>query len=333
MENITSASWVERMGGLGLTNHVWIRIDPPTRAWKSGLGDLDIIDHRGHMHTNKVWATVMVFDTSSVSGDYLIASALAPDLSSDETQDGQTTHPWTITPIEVNGRKLIRYQRTYLSNNYEIREIIDAEETSRYIVRKEERQYEPLTGVLVGEEICDQYRYNEPAPRGTFEMPWWKPKRTHDSKEAIVDVQDSLSEDERAQIERAIIESDLGWEAGDFQRFAGHWRFAFAPLLPDENEWRQAVEEQRGRWKWWSSNILSVRKTETVGIPQSAHSFLMAKIKPAGFAVAVESLATWQDEEIWSGPTSYTFAAMDEGLRIIYWDVPIDEIIARHEGR
>jgi hypothetical protein len=185
-------------------------------------------------------------------------------------------------------------------------------------------------GQVVLREVCDQYRYNQEAPAGTFDLPPPnKPLVQRDTRDLWPDVTETLPATEREEIERAIRSSDAGWPAGDFAEFGRCWRFESGPrLVPSEADWRARVEQQRGRWDRWESRILEIHQVNHLSVATASHSFQIVK-RPGILRVKVALRVEWGGGPgAWEGDATFQVIRGPEGYRILHWECPFEEIRA-----
>ena len=329
---MTSVHWVEHDGLYEPypSRDVWLRLEPPARAYWNADGTHHILNERGHVMTSSRWPFVLRSKLpSGCSPATFTTDALAPggedgQTVADETAWSRESYSFYLDTVDL-------LKRTTLRQNFEVREWIVAHPRNGRILRSEERQYDLVTGKLVSRVVRDGYEYNSPAPSHVFRMPWWKPVRligeTSNDKALRPDP------NTRQAIESVIALSDAAWKDGDFGGFAAVWDFSVMEEHIPKERWRTAVRKQEGLWSAWHSSVIDIQSSKHVGIPLSANSFQLVSVPQGALQVTVEVNAVWTDGEIWTGRTLFVLTPVNAGLKIVFWNVPIDEIRVRHDRR
>jgi hypothetical protein len=345
MQDIKTAHWVEthtlweRDDGEEDTFPIreWIRLDPPARAWQNdhdGSWSYDVVDERGRLHTVSTWKHCSLDpdyrppDPKVLLQDVLFSPPVADD--SVDPFPSQRRVEWQHEQVEMDGVSLVKWYREYTHGNFGVVESVWTEPQTHRIVRKESRETNLLTGKPAILEVCDRYTYNEEPPEGTFEMPADKPIITHEDKDLMPEVWDTLSATEQQAIQKTIDRSDAGWQNADFQAFASVWDFDFQSHLPRQLEWQSRVRQQAGLWNRWNSEVESAITMDCIPVRIARTSFTFAmRPKRKVLWVKVKLNVAWSEEEsAWEDTAEFYIRRKGRGYRIVHWDFRGEQIKA-----
>jgi len=233
---------------------------------------------------------------------------------------------WSQSDIVEEGMPFAKYERRYLMNNFEVEETIIADPDTRLIIRRIERQYEIRTRRLVDEKIKNRFTYNQPVPKGTFEMPKWKLKQrinmdamTSKHMPAITD------EGKKAGVETVIRSYNEAWRTCSWPDFAAVWKFQALTRLPSEADWRREFDKNTGDWTKWESSTQTIEMTSFIVLPTSYNSFQMLQTKKPVIHVRATLSATRSDRH-WDGFADYYLQESRTDYRIIHAVFPVEEI-------
>jgi hypothetical protein len=347
MLDIETATWVETRTMYGEHPHTirtetWIRIDPPAKAWRNHHGpdswSFDILDERGHLHTASSWGNCVIYPSPrQLTSEELrreVCLTRRAVANEQDVESGDSDTGWLVEETELADKVVRRYSKEYVQGNFGVSVALYVDpETNRY-VRVERSETSLPTGEKVSEEVRDQYCYNIDLPPDTFEMPPGKPVEKADTRDVMPEVWDTLREADRQAIKGCIATLDAGWSEGNFPRFASAWRFDKAAKARNQREWRSLVEDQRGRWKAWSSEVKSVTRQDFVPIAIGVSTFSMVSSRKKTLAATVDLRVVWaEDGDEWEGEAKVFLQSSGGQLRIVHWECPIEQIKADHLAR
>jgi len=241
-QDISTIHWLEtnKTGDLQLKIDVWLRLKPFAMARVTRFGrflrERRVFEEGRVMTSNALMSHVMVEDQPPG-----IATVLGEEWAIVPTDLGE----WEQIE-EADGAVPTVYRLSKIQGNFRVEETIVTTDARR-LVRGIERQYELKNNTLVSETVRDRYTYNAPIPRGTFAMPWWKPKRRLDIEkfraEHMPKVADKAT---KSQVTSTIERAMSGWSSGDWDRFAAEWEFGAFDNLPAEADWREMFNTHAG---------------------------------------------------------------------------------------
>lgn len=324
MQNIKTARWIETRtylnsdGSVGeqYASELWVRTDPPAEARRSlprsfrpfpgeSIDDTrSVFDSRGQMIYDATTGRYSLDPTPfhpapkskaalnqilqrMVQADLILprefAEATAPQSHSYGPFLTRTSASQRVT---LDGHTVIRLMSdsTWRSHDGQTSSTtVFADPVTRRIVRMESRVPVPRHPTML--TVCDQYRYNEEPPAGTFDLtpppgvtveitrPGLRPPGDP-LREAPV----RLSPADKKAIEQVITQSHFSWLRGDWAAFAAVWDFDYygvyqrasrkaktMTVAQHRHNWKSFVLEQRGRWEWWKApQITDIRALPTL---------------------------------------------------------------------
>lgn len=199
-------------------------------------------------------------------------------------------------------------------------------------VRKEKREWNLVTEQEISHELYDHYIYDKKPPSGAFEMPPGKPIREGRRNHIRPEIWSSFSESEKNEIRSLIERSDSGWQKGDFTEFASAWQFGDvngAPSEHVEHDWKTLVESQKGNWGEWSQEVTEVYQRTGAVVRTGAASFSIGIKGPLTLDVKLRLRAVLRENgRTWEGKACCYLQGEVGTRHIVYWDVPLMEILA-----
>ena len=214
------------------TTRVWLRIDPPARAWRNELTDggsswsLDVIDERGQFHTASSWKVCSLNPAirPPITSEGLLRETLAP-----EVQDSGTNHSrdpqyrWVVSEVEFDGKQVHRYDREVIRGNFLLKYATWADSGTHRLLRKERKEVNLSSGRQIQFTVCDRYVYNKRPPAHTFAMPKGKRIVKQDASDSTRTEWIDISNEDKREILAVLNGLDQGWRETNFRRFSSVW--------------------------------------------------------------------------------------------------------------
>jgi hypothetical protein len=332
MQRIRTAQWVENITGPDSytgTLRYWLRLEPPALAWLSDLGDHDLIDERGHLHTASTWADCRLYPTEEpwTRDDYL-RHVLPKGLR----EAAETGNRWETTAVQLEDQEAVRYHRTYGESAYRVEMSVWLEPESGLLLRMERTEVDPTAGKVVQHHLYHEYAYDVEPSEEVFDLPPPDKPLVVEDREITQDLTASLPADEREAIERLIGLSNEGWKAGAFREFSRAWHFPRGPLfspLPGRAAWQKAVSRQVGRWGFWEAEVVSVTKAGFFGVAIATSTFAIVMAPRILWVKAKLGVKSEVQDRGWEGEATYYMQRRRGGYRVIHWEYPSEELAAR----
>jgi hypothetical protein len=350
---IEYVQWVEtdesrhhaHLPSLRTTTSVWLRINPPARAWRSKLTDgppnwtLDVIDKRGQFHTASTWKDCSLFPDirPEINSNVLLRQVLAPYVQISETSDSaDPRHSWIVSKVEFDGKKSHRYDREVIRGNYLVKYVIYADPKTRRLIRKERKEVDLTNRRQVQFTVYDRYVYNKRPPASTFEMPKGKRIVRNHSKDKSTPTWISMSEKDKRNILVTLKRLDQGWRDCNFRKFSSAWKFGTVPKTMSSSEWKRLLQENRNNWSEWTQKLRSVRTLDFVPRRIGRSTFTWSSKRRKTLEIQTELGVTHAATgRSWRGRTELFLqffrtnrpALRKYSLRVVHWELPPLEIL------
>jgi hypothetical protein len=344
MEPPRTATWLEEHTPEGrpftLKNRHWLCLDPPAMAWLTDLGDHNLIDGRGQLHTSRDWDSTLLsplpkpWTQAEFLRKILPWGWFPPDLA-ERLGEGGTHGGWQSARDAVDGQPAWRFDRRFVSRQYRVDVTIWCADNG-LLLREEKVETEPGTGVVGMRTVKHGFEYDVQPPEHVFILPTPdKPLKAPPSEPMFRDVTESLPPGERGEIERVIAASNAAWQAGDFDPFARVWQFPAnhedTPLRK-QAEWEHQVREQARLWTRWECTIERITQADVIGVAFSTGAFKMVPA-PGVLWARCRLRVEWKDgTQTWEGDADYYIRKNEDGYRLIHWEYPSAEVLAARRG-
>jgi hypothetical protein len=238
---------------------------------------------------------------------------------------------WKVTHTTLNGQPADLFEREYVPparpnwRRY-LATRVWADPTTRRVLRREQRYWHTPDGSLSYLTVAENFRYDQTPPPGTFAL---APPPGANVVTRGGSIWDRLTPVDRRAIQEAITRSEEGWRQADFDRFVSAWDFNYPrnnlyglnPGPPRRRMWKIRVQNQKGRWAEWRSEVAAV--TANGDMPSMA--ILTARVRSRG---------RWGDNgQTWRGEAAYVFLRGRDGKpRIVDWQHQNlwDRLLAEH---
>lgn len=93
----------------------------------------------------------------------------------------------------------------------------------------------------------DQFTCNQPVPKGTFEMPKWKPKKRMSMETFQSEHMPPVTDEaKKSDIQSTIESCEEAWRAGSWVDFVTVWNFQTFAGLPSEADWKEEFGKNTG---------------------------------------------------------------------------------------
>jgi hypothetical protein len=339
-DEVETLGWVETRlhCGIEMECEVWLRAHPPAMARKQTVPFLEhhIIEGTEHKISNSRGTHVMVHASGTpFSVGPLIMCRYIPEArftgksyyigSYHRSPDPDTT-PWQRNEDVQNGQKVITYSRRTLSQNFEIEVIYTIAAETRRVISKVEREYELETHQVVSQTVEDRYT-ESPPPDGMFEIHSTEPK-TRTDMDAYRAQHSPPVTDEAAisSIGTVIDAAETAWRLGLWDDFAAIWDFTAYTRLPDEAAWKETFEKHAGNWTGWKSTDRDIKNTQRINVPISSNSFTMMPVHGNVVEVRAHLHCSRDATRSFTGTVCYYLQEIPDGYRIVYAQIPTDEI-------
>ena len=304
------------------------------------MWSLDVIDDRGDFHTASSWKICRLHPSvRPLTTETLLRESLAPEVPATDVSNrsAELRERWAVTEQQFHGRKVYRYEREVIRSNFLIKYTIWAEPATRRILRKERKETEVSTGRQIQFTVYDHYIYNQKPPARTFDMPKGKRIVKDDTAKPLIDEWSSMPETNRKQILDVIARANQGWREGNFRKFSNAWKFGTVRKTRSAEEWKGLVRAQRNVWSEWSQEVRSVRSTDVVTRRIGSSTFTWGRKTRKTLNIGVELKAVSSDTaRSWKGRADLFLQwhrpggnrSVRQTLRIVRWDLPLQEILA-----
>jgi hypothetical protein len=327
------------------TTRVWLRINPPARAWRnevtdSGSWSLDIIDERGQFHTASSWKVCSLYPAirPAINSEALMREALAPEVQMSETnRPADPRQRWVVSEGNLKGKKIRRYDRQIIRSNFLLIYVTWADPETRWLIRKEKKEIDLASGRQVQFTVYDRYVYNRRPPARTFKMPKGKRIVKREIPDQSSAEWSSMPEKDKRKILAVIDRLDQGWRDSNFRRFASAWKFDSVPKTPSANEWKRLLQDNRQVWSEWNQKVRSVRTTDVVVRRIGSSTYTWGPKRRKTLEIEMELHATHATTgKSWRGRAELFIQLRSlkrgllstRGYRVVHWDLPLQEIRA-----
>jgi hypothetical protein len=332
-----TAHWTETLthagerGSCTVTSNHWLRLDPPAYAWLNDLGDHDVIDERGHLHTSDTWTSCLqvpsVYQSPEDFQRHILPWGPRP---APEAEARRRDQGWEWQQDTVDGRPAVRWRRRCPEGSYQVEMSVWLEPETGLLLRLERTEIDPATGRVAVEDVQHGFQYDVEPPDGVFDLPPpGKPLVTEDLSTRFPDLTETLRSEERAEIEALIARSDAAWLTADARAFFQAWDFPRSlrgSPVPSKRDWESRLRSNAGRWKRWDSTVTSIKVHGHVAVAVGSHSFSIVNIPGALRVAAALYVERAGDGRPWGGDASYYLHKGRNGYRILHWEYPAEEL-------